>query len=161
MLLSQTKKLQSGLTLIEVLITLVILSTVIGVVYSVLVSSINITKKNQDEILLHQEANKITLQLTELHQEFEYLRPTDTDPFKFYKFIYDSSNDTYKLQSEVDSTEVYRLSDERYDYEFFIDSTELNASNNSIQATKNVYVEITITDKGNNQIKIETALNRL
>ncbi|MDQ0300213.1 prepilin-type N-terminal cleavage/methylation domain-containing protein [Salibacterium salarium] len=59
---------ESGVTLIELLLTLVISSIVIGIVTNVIVSSINFNEKTQSHVDLRQEANIIITELRQQHQ---------------------------------------------------------------------------------------------
>jgi prepilin-type N-terminal cleavage/methylation domain-containing protein len=59
---------QYGVTLIEVLATLTILSLLIGLVYGVFINGINYSNKAKDTVSIQQEANLILTTLKELHE---------------------------------------------------------------------------------------------
>jgi prepilin-type N-terminal cleavage/methylation domain-containing protein len=62
---------QRGLTLVEVLATLTILSIIGAVVWSVFFQGINYTKKAVSQNSIQQEANILTMRLTRIHQTSE------------------------------------------------------------------------------------------
>ncbi|SFL45669.1 collagen-binding domain-containing protein [Salibacterium qingdaonense] len=62
----------SGVTLIEVLLTLLLSSIVIGLVTTVLVSSVSFNERTQSHVNLRQEANIIVTELRQRHQGDTY-----------------------------------------------------------------------------------------
>ncbi|WNF35929.1 prepilin-type N-terminal cleavage/methylation domain-containing protein [Bacillaceae bacterium IKA-2] len=63
---------QSGITLIEVLASLVILTMVTGVTFGVLTTSVKFNDKTQSHVNLRQEANIIVTTLRQHHQQKKY-----------------------------------------------------------------------------------------
>jgi prepilin-type N-terminal cleavage/methylation domain-containing protein len=63
---------EHGFTLLEVLLTLVISTIVLSVLFGVFTSSITFNKKTQSHVNLRQEANLIITQLRQLHQGGDY-----------------------------------------------------------------------------------------
>ncbi|RSL32378.1 prepilin-type N-terminal cleavage/methylation domain-containing protein [Salibacterium salarium] len=92
---------ESGVTLIELLATIVISSIVIGLVTSVLVSSLNFNDKTQSHINLRQEANIIITELRQQHQEGEYtLCPEDVFSSDRFRAVQrDIRNDEHMITS--------------------------------------------------------------
>ncbi|MGM0854968.1 MAG: type II secretion system protein [Bacillota bacterium] len=62
---------ERGLTLVEVLVTLTILSIIGAVVWNVFYQGINYTKKAVSQNSIQQEANILTMKLTRIHQTSE------------------------------------------------------------------------------------------
>jgi len=63
---------ETGVTLLELLVTLVISTIVVGLISSVLISSIKYNEKTQSHINLRKEANYFISQLRQLHKGKEY-----------------------------------------------------------------------------------------
>ncbi|QOR66368.1 prepilin-type N-terminal cleavage/methylation domain-containing protein [Cytobacillus suaedae] len=63
---------EHGFTLLELLLTLVISTIILGVVFGVFSSSIKFNKQTQSHVNLRQEANLIITQLRQLHQGGDY-----------------------------------------------------------------------------------------
>ncbi|WP_064093112.1 type II secretion system protein [Rossellomorea aquimaris] len=59
---------ERGLTLIELLVTLTILSVVSVVIWNVFFQGINYSKKASSQNIIQQESNILTMKLTKIHQ---------------------------------------------------------------------------------------------
>lgn len=140
-----------GLTLIEILAALTISTFVIGLAFSVLLSSIHSYKKTEGKQLLQQEANLILTQLRTIHR-------TQTS----YFISYDPSDNLYKVTLSDGS--IQSLGSSNYQIDIYIDDIKVtNIESQTIDATRKEFqIRIIISDLDtNNVFTIETGLTRL
>ncbi|MGF3105019.1 type II secretion system protein [Rossellomorea sp. DUT-2] len=133
---------ERGLTLVEVLATLTILSIIGAVVWNVFFQGIHYTKKAVSQNSIQQEANIITMRLTRIHQ----------------------SSESYELENPDCTIKVnYSELEEEFHHNDLCFSLE-NAPEEPILPSKIDYpLLITITDKHHpkNKFVIDTTLYRL
>ncbi|WP_017755978.1 PulJ/GspJ family protein [Calidifontibacillus oryziterrae] len=140
-----------GLTLIEILAALTISTFVIGLAFSVLLSSIHSYKKTEGKQLLQQEANLILTQLRTIHR-------TQSS----YVITYDSTANLYKVTLSDGATQS--LGSPKYKLEIILDDILITDTvEQQIDATRKEYhILLNISDPAtNNLFSIETGLTRL
>lgn len=150
---------QSGITLIEVLATITILSIVSIIIYNVFFNGLQYSSQAKDTVSIQQEANYLLTILKEQHENAEnnYTVTVENEQ----KTIIINKN----LPTEIDATNpqyLYQICD--------MDDTtkscdEQNATDLTITKTtkNNFYVKITLINKNNPNLtyEIKTILSRL
>ncbi|WP_044338449.1 type II secretion system protein [Rossellomorea aquimaris] len=133
---------ERGLTLVEVLATLTILSIIGAVIWNVFFQGIHYTKKAVSQNSIQQEANILTMKLTRIHQTSEF----------------------YELENPECTIKVkYSEEEEEFHHSDLCFSLE-KAPEEPIKPSKSDYpLLVTITDKHhpNNKFVIDTTLYRL
>lgn len=122
---------ESGITLLELLVTIVISALVMGLAFSVLTSSIKYNEKTQASINLKKEANYVISQLRQLHNGPEH------------EFCYEES-----------------LSDKRVSFKN-IELGINNPNSKKcfvVNTSKELKVNFTLTDNQNNQFEMKTII---
>ncbi|MCA1065252.1 type II secretion system protein [Rossellomorea sp. AcN35-11] len=87
---------ERGLTLVEVLATLTILSIIGAVIWNVFFQGIHYTKKAVSQNSIQQEANILTMSLTRVHQTTESYQLKNTDCT--ITVLYSGKQDTFQHQ---------------------------------------------------------------
>jgi len=122
---------ESGITLLELLVTIVISTLVMGLAFSVLTSSIKYNEKTQASINLKKESNYVLSQLRQLHNGPEH------------EFCYEDS-----------------LSDKSVSFKN-IELGNNNPNSKKcivVNTSKELKVNFTLTDNQNNQFEIQTTI---
>ncbi|MBO1514751.1 PulJ/GspJ family protein [Metabacillus bambusae] len=147
--MQKSLKHQNGLTLIEVLATLAILSTLLVLIWGVLLNGFNYSKKAQETVLLQQEANLIVTKLTKIHQSYDsYTIMFNQNPIKV---IFPDHKE------EIISNPEFR-------YSFYDTSTGTDQLlNQSIHLSDTLSFKLVISPTDNPELKYEirTTLSKL
>jgi prepilin-type N-terminal cleavage/methylation domain-containing protein len=156
------KRLQNedGITLIEVLATLAILSIISTLLYGVLLNGIDYSKKSKAAVSLQQEMNIIITNITKVHESYGS-----------YNIIVNPKPDASKIQLlGKDSTgtiiKTIELSNADYEYSLFNyqGTTEVPFSNTtSVTTSQPLYIKIIIKNKKNPSkiYEVKTIISRL
>ncbi|WP_078552416.1 PilW family protein [Bacillus alkalicellulosilyticus] len=148
---------QDGITLVELLATLAIMSFLLTLLYGVFFSGMNHVKKGQDTVALQQEANYITNLLTKMHQT------QDT-------YIIDINPTTKALTITDHSGTKYTISNPNLEYKISYQTgatpetaivTETTFHPKApINPTKIVHIKLVIISP-NQQFEVKTILSRM
>lgn len=137
---------QKGVTLIEVLATIVILASISGLVYGVFFQSLNSYEKTQSHALLRQEANLILAELTNAHRENDSYKVSTNSSMLLYVNNQEISNDSFHYKLLMNGTDVANTTNG-----FLVDTT------------KYIDVELTVIDPShdNESFTISTVIQKL
>jgi prepilin-type N-terminal cleavage/methylation domain-containing protein len=151
---------EAGVTLVELLATLTILSLLVVLTYGVLMNGINYSKMSSENTSLQREANLLTNTITKLHEtEISYEIILDTNP-----------NATKISLNGKDSfgtlTRSFEFSDSKYEYSLYdySSSVETPLTNlNTIKSSEPFYLKIVIRNKKdiNQKYEVKTIISRL
>lgn len=148
-----------GITLIEVLATLAIMSIISILLYGVLMNGFDYSKKSQEKVSIQQEMNIVVTSITKFHESYES-----------YQIKVDHNPDASKIQLlGKDSGSVVKtieLSNSDYVYTLFDYS---GSTETTLPVTKDVltaqplYIKIIIKDKKHpsQTYEIKTIISRL
>ncbi|WP_102345390.1 PulJ/GspJ family protein [Bacillus sp. Marseille-P3661] len=144
---------QTGITLIELLAALAILSVLISLTFGVLINGINYSKTAETNVLLQQDANYIFSFLTTQHEtQSSYTIQFDQNP---------NASTITVLNASGDSTV---LSSPNHEYSLYT-SSSIPLPNNTIitPSSQNFFIKLVITDKKkpNLQFELQTTLSRM
>jgi prepilin-type N-terminal cleavage/methylation domain-containing protein len=146
---------ERGMSLIEVLLTLTILSIVGTVIWQAFFQGYQYSNNAVSKNLLQQEANLVITNLTRVHQSLE-------------EYTIKSSNGTIELLDSSNS-QIAKYTDIRFNYGVFLnapDTEPLELTNKSVIPSdkgQNLNIKVTIEEKNNsnNNVEVETLLYRL
>ncbi|WP_099352102.1 prepilin-type N-terminal cleavage/methylation domain-containing protein [Fredinandcohnia onubensis] len=143
-------KQNKGITLIELLASLAILTIFIALLSGVLINSMNYFDLNKKKISLSQEANQILANITNIHQ--------DTAEYTLTAINSGTGNKQIKVNETVIShpdLDIEILNAGQTDYQVFHSSLVVETSNP-------LFIEIKITDTENtqNSFTLRTVINR-
>jgi prepilin-type N-terminal cleavage/methylation domain-containing protein len=146
---------ERGMSLIEVLLTLTILSIVGTVIWQAFFQGYQYSNNAVSKNLLQQEANLVITNLTRVHQSLE-------------EYTIKSSNGTIEVIDPSNSL-IAKYTDSRFDYGVFItspDSDPIELTNQSVTPSnkgQNLNIKVIITEKrnSNNKVEVATLLYRL
>jgi prepilin-type N-terminal cleavage/methylation domain-containing protein len=153
---------EDGITLIELLATLAILSIVSVLLYGVLLNGFHYSKKSQEKVSIQQEMNIIVTSITKFHESYET-----------YEIKVDHNPDASKIQLiGKDSGTVVKtieLSNSNYEYSLFDYSGPTETALPQLPAIKNVitsqplYIRLLIKDKKHpsQTYEVKTIISRL
>lgn len=149
---------QSGLTLIEVLATLTILSFVTIILYSIFANGLHYSNQAKETVLIQQEANYLLTILKEQHEKSNSYSITVEDDYKKV-VIKDSANKTVTIENPNYHYRIYR-------YDPYTPNSQELFENNveyQIDSTENFPIFISIESISNPNLKFEvkTILSRL
>ncbi|MEY2192666.1 type II secretion system protein [Neobacillus sp. BF23-41] len=151
---------EDGITLIELLATLAILSIIGSLLYGVLLNGIDYSKKSKATVSLQQEMNIIITNINKVHESYGS-----------YNIVVNRNPDASKIQLLVkDSTgtviRTIELSNTDYEYSLFDyhGTTEVPFLNTtSVNTSEPLYLKIIIKDKKNpsQTYEVKTIISRL
>lgn len=142
---------KNGLTLIELLVALAIGTIVIGLIFSVLHTSMNTLKKSESQQLLQQEANLMVTRLRNIHR----MNPS-------YTIEYDSVENSYLMTLSDGSKQV--LGQSKYKIEITIDGQPVSTTKAmTIRPNMKQYkIVLKIIDPSTtNEFTVKTGISRL
>lgn len=147
---------EDGLTLIELLATLAILSFLIVLMSGVFLNGSNYSKKANDNVKLQQEANLMVTSITKLHESQNS-----------YDIVVDANS--IKLQSKNSSGVVVNtvdFSDPNYEYTLFDysgDAERLLSNTTTINSADPLFIKIVIKNKElpEQKYEVKTIISRL
>ncbi|MGD6991615.1 PulJ/GspJ family protein [Sutcliffiella horikoshii] len=156
---------ERGLTLIELLATIVIGAIVIGLATSVFVSAAKQNKTTYEHNALRQEANLIITKLRQIHQEPD----SKEEPYSYsYSLCYESNEKIY-----LDTTLTNSLGNENYRFKNveFINAIETADSYKTIDSTNDcinsvdiyspLLVKFTLVNDQGQEFNMNTAIARI
>lgn len=147
------RKNQFGLTLIEVLATVTILSIVTVLIYGVFSTGLHQYSQAKEDVLIQQEANYLLTILKERHENDDSYTITVDESHQKVTINTNKSSDTLIIESE------------KYTYQIVDTENPSNDTNTiSIDPSKdNFHVQIIVTSKKNPSVtyEIKTILSRL
>jgi prepilin-type N-terminal cleavage/methylation domain-containing protein len=147
---------QRGLSLIEVLATLVIFSIIMGLVTNAVISSLNYHDKSYQKLLLTQKANTFLSGLASIHQTSDSYT-LKYDPYGTFLIKTDQDATFYQLGDE---NFLYRVEIAEKDKSFFYENGKETTL--TVQTSDSVKVKVTISNNtGENELTVETILARL
>lgn len=123
---------QTGVTLIEILASLLILTMVSGIAFGVLMTSISHNDKTQSHVYLRQEANIIVTCLRQGHQSNR-----DVDSYRIHK-------------EEL----IKKGSDKQISFK----SYNVNDNESDVDPSENLIVQFELEDENNNTFEIDTVI---
>lgn len=137
---------QHGVTLIELLLTLAILTTIGALIWSVFIQGTKYSNNAVTRNQMQQEANLITTYLTRIHQTSN-------------EYTIETTNTQIKIISKLDSnitTQIYNNS--QFIYEVTADKTEdINPNEDDVSCI----VIISAKNNHKNKVTLSTLLSRL
>lgn len=144
---------ENGITLIELLATLAIVSFVSILLYGVLMDGFNYSKKSKEKVSLQQEMNIVVTTFTKFHESNES-----------YDIMVDGPNSS-KIQL-ISTDKTIELSNPNYEYSLidYKGTTETPfASTNNVSTTQPLYLKIIIKDKKqpSQTYEVKTIISRL
>jgi prepilin-type N-terminal cleavage/methylation domain-containing protein len=145
-------KKENGLTLIEILAALSILSFVTIIVMNVLINGVNFSNQAKDEALMQQEANLILRNLTTFHET---------------KSAYEISLDNYPVGQVIalssSTGDVTTISNPQLQYRLFISNEPLLEAQSLNAREESLSIKIVIEQRNNPDIKyeIKTVISRM
>lgn len=151
-LLLQPQPNERGLTLVEALVTLTLLSIVGIIIWSIFFQGYTFSQKAISKNFMHQETNILVAELTNLHRTTEQYEITNTDSNCTITVKYISKNDT----TNTEKTKVFSHSNMCFKFE--------NAVTNPVKPNEgNLRLELITSDKNipGNNITIDTFLYRM
>ncbi|MEH7276293.1 type II secretion system protein [Neobacillus vireti] len=135
---------ENGITLIEVLATLAIVSFISILLYGVLINGFDYSKKSQEKVSLQQEMNIVVTTITKFHESYgEYDINLDPNP---------GSSKIHLLGKKTDGTidKSIELSNPNYEYSLYdyksTPETPLSLTT-SVSTAQPLYIKIIIKDK--------------
>lgn len=133
---------ERGMTLVEILATITILSIVSVVIWNIFFQGMNYTKKAVSQNRIQQEANVLNMKLTRIHQNINDYSIESSDCE--IKVIYNGKDKGKQPERFHDDRMCFAVEQEKKD----------NGSN---------YISLTVSDKfhSDNSIVLETVLYRL
>lgn len=149
-----------GITLIELLATIAILSIISILIYSVLIDGLNYSKKSEDKVAIQQEMNILLTALTKAHETYaSYDIVIDQNP-NGNKIQIIGKNDTGSVVGTVE------ISNENFLYSLINDQggTEVNLSTSThVDTSHPLYIKVIIKNKNQPSLSFEesTIINRL
>ena len=153
---------QNGISLVEVLAIIVIVSIVSSLIYNIMFSGMNFSEKESRKATLQQQSNYVLVVWREYHENGAPYKITVSNDAKTVKF------EQYSSASFDAVTRTDVISDSRFSYELFAsseDDTIHKITQNTFIPTvdKNLKLEIVILNegKGTSSYKLETVLSRL
>lgn len=155
--MKQWKK-QTGLTLIEVLATVAILSIVTVIVYGVFANGLHYSSEAEDTVLIQQEANYILMILKEQHEKSESYTITVSDDYT--KVVISNSNhETITIDNPNYLYKIYRYDPSTPDYKELFENQDVK----EIHSKDHFPVIIVIESTTNPDLTytIKTILSRL
>jgi prepilin-type N-terminal cleavage/methylation domain-containing protein len=141
---------EQGLSLVEVLATLTILSIVGVLIWQVFFQGYNYSNDAVTKNTLTQEANIIVTNLTRIHQSNE-------------EYTIKSSNGIIEFL-DSDNNQITKYSSSKFTYSALLNDLEMNSQLvHPSDKTQNLKIEIRVTDKNNtsNKVSVKTLLYRL
>ncbi len=145
---------QTGLTLVELLATLTLSTMIVGIVSSVLITSMNNSEITQSHIDLRQEANIIVTQLRTAHQGDNYKLCYNNGK------IYSDSNQNNIIGSE--NITVHGMSDVLFENDgAALNQTSTGETCLSVNTTVPLYVTLELGTDYNQEYQINTTINTL
>jgi prepilin-type N-terminal cleavage/methylation domain-containing protein len=141
-----------GLSLVEVLVTVTLLSIISIIIWSVFFQGYSFSQKAISKNLMHQETNLLISDLTNIHRTTKQYVITNTDSDCKIAVKYIGKNDT----TNTEMTEVFSHSNMCFKFE--------NTVTNPVKPNDgNLRLELITSDKNipDNKIKIDTFLYRV
>jgi Tfp pilus assembly protein PilE len=141
---------EQGISLVEVLATLTILSIVGVLIWQVFFQGYKYSNDAVTKNTLTQEANVIVLKLTRIHQSNE-------------EYTIKSSNGMIEFL-DSDNNQITKYTSSKFTYSALLNDIEMNSQIvNPSDKTQNLKIEIRVTDKNNpsNKVSVKTLLYRL
>lgn len=142
----------SGLTLVEVLVTLTLVSTISIIIWSIFFQGYTFSQKAISKNLMHQETNLLIADLTNIHRTTQQYVITNTDSDCTITVKYISKNDI----TNTEKTKVFSHSNMCFKFG--------NPVTNPVKPNEgNLRLELITSDKNipNNKITIDTFLYRV
>ncbi|WP_108669431.1 PilW family protein [Peribacillus acanthi] len=148
---------QKGLTLVEVLVSMAILSILIILTSSAMMNSLNFSKKATSQVQLQQEANYILAELTNFHETK-----------KKYKVTMDRNPKASKITLIDQNGNTLTISDSRFNYTLTLivgSVTQLPTEFEVDQSFNNkiLHIKLIVEDEmdSRNQFEVKTILSRM
>lgn len=141
---------EQGISLVEVLATLTILSIVGVLIWQVFFQGYKYSNDAVTKNTLTQEANVIVLKLTRIHQSNE-------------EYTIKSSNGIIEFL-DSNNNQITQYSSSKFTYSALLNDYEVNSQLvHPSDKTQNLNIEIRVTDKNNpsNKVSVKTLLYRL
>lgn len=147
---------EKGITLIEMMATMVILFVIGGMFYAVLTQTFTNFHTSEEKITVRQEANLIIAQLTNIHQKSE-------------GYTIEMSTDDSFFTTETDSGAIIQLGHKDYTYKLVVDGDTLEDIHPididlKLEDNKTQEIELTLTNKKSNrndEFTIITTISRM
>jgi type II secretory pathway pseudopilin PulG len=157
----QLRKVQNekGITLVELLAAIAIVSVIAGMIVSIVISSMNNANSIEKSNDLRTQANSILFQLTNLHQNSREYTIKYEDSNKFSILSINSNG--------INKSSVIDLND--YEYELYVNDEKLTASNDitinlrdSNYLTAKIKLKLVGTGKGrDDEVTIHSSISRM
>jgi prepilin-type N-terminal cleavage/methylation domain-containing protein len=149
---------ESGITLIELLAVLAIMSILISLMYGVLINGFDYSKKSNEKVAIQQEMNLLLTSITRLHEDekayFIFLNPDASS----IQLQVKNQDDTAVIKSHTfsDSNFEYTLSD-------YKDTEKLFDPPKKIETKDPFYIKIIISSKRfpAEKYEVKTIISRL
>lgn len=162
---------ENGVTLIEVLATLTILSLLVGIVFGVFINGINYSNKAKDTVSIQQEANYLLTLLKEQHENQDWYTIEVTNDHKRIQ-VTNSDNDSIIVEQEG---LIYFISDcgsstcqEQFKYKVYpinykkVDDIEESLENTlMVKGNFNFILRLERVNNPNINFQVKTILSRL
>ncbi|WP_419956023.1 PulJ/GspJ family protein [Neobacillus niacini] len=149
-----------GITLIEVLATLAIMSIISILLYGVLMNGFDYSKKSQEKVSIQQEMNIVVTSITKFHESY-----------RSYDIKIDHNPDARKIQllgkdSAGTVVNTVELSNPDYEYSLYDYSGTIETTfptTRNVNTSQALYIRITIKDKKNpsQTYEVKTIISRL
>lgn len=149
-------KSQAGMTLIEILATITILSIVSVILYSVFSNGLRYSSQAEDTVLIQQEANYLLTTLKKQHENADS-----------YTITVDQNHQKVTIETTVGtSVESSVIESEEYQYQISDTENNIDAASEPIEiipSNENFHIQIVVTNKIKPDLtyKIKTILSRL
>lgn len=137
---------QKGLSLVEVLATLTLLTIVGSLVFGILINSLNIFKIESENIDIKREVNLISNQLTTFYKKYGdfYIEEKDNGII-----VYTPNKENYKESRE------FSIQD------YLINVIVTNGSSNNGYESKDIKIKITNIDDVSDSFELESNISRI
>ncbi|PYZ93637.1 hypothetical protein CR194_10790 [Salipaludibacillus keqinensis] len=149
---------QSGLTLIELLVTITISTMVVGLLVSILLSTFNHNQRSEAHINLRQEGNYLITQLQQAHHQGDYTLCYENETIYIDNRMIESLTPRdIMIKGKGEEHTMFQHNGER------ISSDELATCDSPLKVTKDeeLYVSVTLTDGYDRELDIQTVVDRL
>ncbi|MEO2074634.1 MAG: prepilin-type N-terminal cleavage/methylation domain-containing protein [Bacillus sp. (in: firmicutes)] len=151
------KKDERGLTLVEVLATITIISIVSIIIWSVFFQGINFSKKATSRNLMLQEMNLLVTNLTKIHQTSSVYEISSSGPNNCEITVISKKRDKIQNIDIVQPTQIFNHSQICFNFILDIKNKRTGTSPNTIEPNENdVSITLTASDKNNPDNKVIT-----